>query len=389
MRAMQPSATPTPCTSPSASSRPPIFVVGAPRSGTTMLAAMLGAHSRLAAGPETHFYAKISDDARASAVSDRDWPEAAVDSLAKLRLAEQPVIELMGRDRAGIHRYLSAREPSQAAMLESLVEPFSRERGKARWVEKTPNHILHVEAIRQTFPDAVIIRILRDPRDVGLSTRALPTFSNSAIANMYLYRQWHMSALNFFRDDPSTHTLRFEDLVADPTGELQRLCAAIGEDFEASMLDFATSAGDVASKAEHWKASISGKLDPSRQYAWRRKMAPGTQKVGNLVCAELLDQFGYDAPAAAVRTRTAFNMNRAYIEATEDLLIDDAQRGIRWLPADTLETADRLVADPRYYRYRHPLKRVRIWWTRRSDRRRLRALKRGSAENQTEPPVAP
>ena len=63
----------------------PIFVVGVPRSGTTLLAAMLGAHPRLVCGPETYFFQCLRDvDARALCRRS-DWPKAAVDFLFSIR----------------------------------------------------------------------------------------------------------------------------------------------------------------------------------------------------------------------------------------------------------------------------------------------------------------
>ena len=53
----------------------PIFIVGAPRSGTTLLSAILGSHSRIACGPETQFFSKLNLPALSSAAEDSYWPK--------------------------------------------------------------------------------------------------------------------------------------------------------------------------------------------------------------------------------------------------------------------------------------------------------------------------
>jgi hypothetical protein len=59
-------------------------------------------------------------------------------------------------------------------MLESLAATSASAAGKARWVEKTPNHLLYLEEIRRYYPSAFILRIVRDPRDVALSLTGVP-----------------------------------------------------------------------------------------------------------------------------------------------------------------------------------------------------------------------
>src|SRR4051812_2800803 len=60
---------------------PPIFIVGVPRSGTTLLSAMLGAHPRLVCGPETHFFHQFGRRDPRAFGRRADWPKVAIDYL--------------------------------------------------------------------------------------------------------------------------------------------------------------------------------------------------------------------------------------------------------------------------------------------------------------------
>ncbi|MDT8305503.1 MAG: sulfotransferase, partial [Anaerolineae bacterium] len=65
--------------------KPPIFVVGVQRSGTTLLAALLAAHSRMSCGPETHFFRWLAEEEEPSRLCRADsWPETAVSFLSAI-----------------------------------------------------------------------------------------------------------------------------------------------------------------------------------------------------------------------------------------------------------------------------------------------------------------
>src|SRR5690606_7190047 len=85
----------------------PIVIVGAPRSGTTLLAAILASHSRICCGQETHFFSKLGSSAVEEALNDPEWPRQATVLLASLDLSGQAVHELYGVTREEISDYLA------------------------------------------------------------------------------------------------------------------------------------------------------------------------------------------------------------------------------------------------------------------------------------------
>ncbi|MFN8623183.1 MAG: sulfotransferase, partial [Chloroflexota bacterium] len=121
-----------------ASATGPIFVVGTPRSGTTLLAAMLGAHPDIDCGPETRFFSWLERADRPALLDPRTWPGPATDFVLSLRLQDSPVHELFGVTPDQVRAALAARRPSMAAMLESLTATRAAAHGKPRWAEKTP-----------------------------------------------------------------------------------------------------------------------------------------------------------------------------------------------------------------------------------------------------------
>ncbi len=307
----------------------PIFIVGAPRSGTTLLAALLAGHSGIACGPETQFFNKLERADLEAAARDQRWPARAAELISLLTLAGQRVIDLFEIDDAELQADLAARRPAVASMLEALTGTVADRAGKRRWAEKTPNHILHLDSIRSAWPSAQVVRIVRDPRDSAASMRRLPWASDSVIANAQLWSEWHEASRSFFETDPLSFTLRFEDLVLEPEERLTRLCDFLGERFEPSMLDTRAAGAAVSSVAENWKQEVSRPIDRNRGARWKRDLPPDTARCVSMVCFEALGEFGYaqlDEPRQTIKT---LRLDRTAIEANEADLVRLAETGIR------------------------------------------------------------
>lgn len=333
----------------------PLFIVGAPRSGTTLLAAMVGSHSAFAVGPESQFFSKLSPQTLEECVADPLWPDRATQALLGLTLADQSVADLFGAEETDIADFLAQRTPSIKAMLEALTVPFAVRRGKPRWAEKTPNHILSLNSIRALWPDAAVVRIVRDPRDAALSTCKLPTFSSSFVANTLLWRSWQDQAVRFFEDDATAITLRYEDLVQDPAKQLRRVCEMVGVDYEPAMVDFASAAADVSSANETWKGQVSGALDPTRVYRWRDDLSEDEKHFASAINHEHLQRFGYErSEHVSKQTQRVFHLSSQFAERHEKALVDLTKNGTRWLPERDWRKADIVCEHPPYRRSRDP-----------------------------------
>ncbi len=323
----------------------PIFVVGAPRSGTTLLASMLAGHSRIACGPETQFFNKVSSEQLGAAIADRAWPERAVQLVSSLTLAGQAVVTLFGHTEEEVRAFLAVREPSAGALLESLTELYAHKRGKVRWAEKTPNHLLHLSTLRRLYPHAPIVRIVRDPRDSALSMRQLPWASRSALANAHLWAAWFGASQPFFEEDALTLTVRYEDLVGEPERVLNMVCNFIGETFEPGMLEFTRTARGVSSPNETWKAGNARTLDTGRTGRWQQE-DPALQRALTYTCREGLEAFGYPCAETPEATVRAHPLGLRAAEAHEGALLRAAAQGTHFGEAERPEADADLVLLP-------------------------------------------
>jgi sulfotransferase family protein len=219
----------------------PIFMIGAERSGTTLVMAMLGCHPRIAVPEVVWYYPRFRP--YLFTYGDLSMEE-------NLRtLADEMVFGLKtpfwGMDvnvRTIVDEIMSdLKERSFAGIYCAMIERFARvSGGKPRWGEKTPHNLFFVKEILEDFPNAQIICITRDGRDAGadyLESSFGPTNALCAAESWALCQ----SAIKPWRASlgPSQWMeLKYEELVVDPTAVLRRVCNFLGEDYAPEMLCF-------------------------------------------------------------------------------------------------------------------------------------------------------
>jgi hypothetical protein len=290
---------------------------------------MLSAHSRLDCGPESRFFARyrhLTGPERHRLLDAADWPGTALAFIDSLRNQGHPVAELFGLGLADIREYLAARPPSLAAMLESLTVLHARRAGKARWIEKTPRHLLMTDVLRGLWPEARMVRIVRDPRDVALSLAGMPFAKESVVGNLVRVDQDDRASRARIEADGLATTVRYEDLVTEPERELRRICDFVGEAYEPGMLDSRGSAPNVAAEHEWWKEAVSGPLDTARIGRWRREMSADAQRFAALHLAGFLREHGYEGAEVPEREIAVVPVGDAAGPANERLLLELARR---------------------------------------------------------------
>ncbi|WP_440087695.1 sulfotransferase family protein [Streptosporangium sp. LJ11] len=210
----------------------PIFILSPVRSGSTLLRALLNAHSMLHAPHELH--------------------------VRRLRvefgtsLAEK-AMEALGHERADLEHLLWDR-----VLHRELVKS-----GKTFVVDKTPANAFAHRRIAACWPDARFVFLLRHPASVASSwyeAGAGKRTPEEAALDALRY----MKAVQRARGALSGCTVRYEDLTADPAAEARRLCDFLGIPWEPEMLAYGEQA--VLEKGlGDWKDKIrSGSVQPAR-----------------------------------------------------------------------------------------------------------------------------
>jgi len=128
--------------------------------------------------------------------------------------------------------------------------------GKARWAEKDPTYTLHLRFIEELFPNAVYVHLLRDGHDVVASFRDRWGYKSAARAARTEWARYVDAARALGARLPAERylELRYEDLVTDSEAEAQRLFGFLGEDWDASVLDFDPAAHSATDRYQWFTA---------------------------------------------------------------------------------------------------------------------------------------
>ena len=272
--------------------RSPIFIVGYPRSGTTLVASLLDRHPDVAVPGETSFFlkhvpAKISNSLETKSARDL----ALIEEICNNFGVDTPFFEnLFALDYAvGVKK-----------LFEKLSEHFLWTHGKSVFAEKSPGHYHEIEEIRKYFKNSKIIFVYRDGRDAAVSLGKTNFGSNVP---------WMVSCLRWNRcvdimtscveKDPSLHyMLRYEDLLSAPEDHVHSLCDFLEIEYSERQLDFTIPTSVIEPGVTH-KENVMKPIDIAHAYKWKRlKTKSSMISAMTFVMRKRLAKLGYEIEPA-------------------------------------------------------------------------------------------
>lgn len=245
----------------------PIFVVGHSRSGSTLLASLLDNHPLIAALPETHFFVGLNKLSNSQIkLVDQDIAQF----ISALYQINPRLLDLAKTKAELTETALKQKSNTTKQVLDLLLSTNREVRGKLLVLEKSPQHIEHIDQILTWYPNARIICIIRDGRDAVDSLVAVP-WTHSNKERHAAYWAWCVQqAKKYQLSHPSQFMLvRYEDLLFEPTLLLNRICTFIGVQYEPCMLETQRSDEVVPEWETGWKQKSKAELDPSYAYKWK------------------------------------------------------------------------------------------------------------------------
>ncbi len=248
----------------------PVFVVGASRSGTTLMSRVIARGTDVRSLAEVHFFERLWQPDSGNGVLDRT---TAVELAARL----------VHTQHRGLF-YKQGHASEHTATAEAIVDAVSdgpggggaplsiygsfldheaRRRGGVRACDQTPRNAFFLTEILAAFPDARVINMVRDPRAVLLSQKnkwrrrslgeaALPRSevvrSWSNYHPLVTARLWRAAVLAADRcADERVLTVRFEDLLAEPEPTVRAVAEHCGAEYSPAMLDVPMESSSIAS----------------------------------------------------------------------------------------------------------------------------------------------
>jgi Sulfotransferase family len=281
------------------SSDRPLFVVGCPRSGTTMLALMLHAHPNLAIPPETRFLIKTWR--KRHAFGDLQTEEQRLELASTVTKWGSRVRDL-GLDPADLRKKILEGPPTIGSAFGIVFREFAQLHGRARWGDKRPAYYQEVDVLLRLFPDAQIVHIIRDGRANVASLKRMPWWKFDSVTSMATWSlAEHCMRRNQRRLPADTfYAIRYESLVAEPERELRKLCAFLDEDFHDAMLEPNRVTG-VVPERKHWHESLKTTVNQSAVDSWRTGLESWELGLMETVLRRKLRRNGYEISGAGKR----------------------------------------------------------------------------------------
>lgn len=235
----------------------PFFIIGAPRSGTTMLQLALARHSRVAIPPETHFFTLLLRSFRGQ---QRHWKR--IEKYLRIQL-DSPT----RRIRPGVE----AREHF-GRLAKSYLDRM-RHLGITHFGEKSPEHQLRIPQILETFPQARFVLIYRDGRDVALSLRKVEWMPNDLYVNFLVWLRYYRIQRRFLQQEPQrVICVRYEDLVQNPKAELRPILEFLGLDYEPQVAEGSGNRAGVRDDEMSYKRRALEPISSNRIGTWTREL---------------------------------------------------------------------------------------------------------------------
>ncbi|MBB6350532.1 sulfotransferase family protein [Nonomuraea muscovyensis] len=276
----------------------PVFVVGCPRSGTTMLQLMLHSHPRIAVPPETRFLIPAYMRRR---------------TFGDMRLAQRrrALAEWVAGDRTTKFKELKIDQDdyvrqavegpgSLGSVLGTTFRMYADRFDKARWGDKRPSYVKQVDYLLRMFPDAQFIHLIRDGRDCVSSLKEMPWYTHNSFHAVSTWAEAIDAGVRLRKTMPedSYYELRYEDLTDDPSTELKKLCLFLEEDFDPAMVSPREAAAVAVPPHKVWHSNTHGDVTRSRVGSWANRLDAWEISLCEQVLGERLEANGYELTGA-------------------------------------------------------------------------------------------
>jgi hypothetical protein len=270
----------------------PFFIIGHPRSGTTLLRFMLASHPRLFVPEETGFIPFLVKEKDIDAPLSLSQVAAILERIGKLNFLWRDNVP----DVSAFYKSLP--EQKLAFVLDEIFRHYTRTQTVIRWGDKTPLYVQYVRILSKIFPEAQFIHLIRDGRDAALSARKKWPEHSMYMDYYYLLKNWVRNINTGRRAGQWLGTGRYnelfyETLVTTPEETLRNLCSFLGEDFHIAMLNHTKLAGEIG-PGPNAHTEVLQPVSTASIDTWKRKMTPFEKKMSDRVAGSTLTGLGYE-----------------------------------------------------------------------------------------------
>ena len=264
----------------------PVFLVGIPRSGTTLMRLLLNNHPRISIPGETGILLQLYNSP-GNPISFTNLLRFSPTSRAADALGSY-VVEAYER------LPLILKPKTHRGVINWLFSAYAKSQGKEFWGEKTPRHVDYVRDIIELFPEGTVLYMVRDPRAVVASYIRYKNAARRSPADVFIsdtveeavskYKRFMQSSISL--DDITAardiHFINYEELVFHPENVLRDVCEAMLRiEYRGKMLEYPSKAHthlySITSRKDgellEWKLDNVRGVDPSLANRWKKELS--------------------------------------------------------------------------------------------------------------------
>lgn len=273
-------------------SKAPVFVLGCPRSGTTVLYHMLLSAGNFAVYRAESNVFSVLQPHFGNLRSQRNRRELLGYWL------KSKLFQVTGLDAEEIREMIMRDCHSAGDFLRIIMEQTARRQNKERWADCTPDHLLYIPEIKRHIPNALVVHIIRDGRDVALS------YVKQGWAYPFPWdRSEHLSVAGVFWEwivrrgrehgrnlGSGYYELHYEDLVEKPRETLRALGDFVGQELDYDKIR-QVGIGSVSEPNTSFTSDCGGDFNPVGR--WEKKMTPEQLADFERLTGSFLQELGY------------------------------------------------------------------------------------------------
>jgi len=297
----------------------PIFVGGSPRSGTTLLGAMLGAHDRVVCLPESPFIGRLARVQRCQRADPRAAEEVHRAMRADFKFA------FWSLSPADLSACAKVTGTGYQELIDAYAGCFALRNGRpdaTSWVDHSPTNLMYSARLYAEFPQARFIHLVRDGRAVCASWMPLNWGPNTIIpaAQTWAIHVGHGLAAEAALPPAAVRRVTYEQLITEPEKVLELLCEWLGVPYQATMVTGSGLEVPIYTRNQH--ALIGRPVDSRRIDDWRTKLTAREIELFEYVTGDLLMNLGYElaGPGSCAEPTNLEKLRMELIERTRQLM---------------------------------------------------------------------
>lgn len=253
----------------------PLFLIGPPRSGSTILAKTLNTHPNLLMTDETAVFLALA---------------------ALIEKSHKGVKEGLWYGKTYNHLWADLLQEKSRELIWEFYDRIAAHEGKKAlqfWGDKHPHYCNCLDFIYELFPDSRFIFLVRDPRDAAVSLAKLNNWSlEKAIEGLYVFFSRYQRFFSRFSKIPM-YQLRYEELVSNYQAETARVFGWLGLPWAKETEQF------IAERAGRDAHTEMGDDVPWRNFSqsvgrWREVLNPSQVRLAHQLLGEFMARFSYD-----------------------------------------------------------------------------------------------